>query len=193
MALDVPADNQMLGYDGAEDHDSDERGDSTRRASRLEKDKSVKQSAGIQPDEEPVTHKHFEDLAHAILRAVGSRVPKAATSLITQDVPPPRGEKQIIPRSEIPEGSRPKHRSSGTRSKFQTGGSREERSTASCYSRSNQGTKHKQKVHEDLQHKLNAKRASQTTAASSGAPGVPREFLEKMEYLEAQVKLLSEK
>ena len=80
MAPDVPADNQMLGYDGAEDHDGDERGDSTKRASRLEKGKLVKQSAGIQPDEEPVTHKHFEDLAHAILRAVGSRVPEAATS-----------------------------------------------------------------------------------------------------------------
>ena len=58
MAPDVPADNQMLGHDGTEDHGDDERGDSTRRASRLEKGKSVKQSAGIQPDEEPVTHKH---------------------------------------------------------------------------------------------------------------------------------------
>ena len=165
----------------------------TRRASRLEKGKSVKQSAGIQPDEEPVTHKHFEDLAHAILRAVRSWVPKVATSPVTQDVPPPRDEKQIIPRSEIPEGSRPKHGPSGTRSKFQAAGSREERSTASCYSRSSQDTKCKQKAHEDLRYKLNAKRASQTTSASSGAPGVPRVFLEKMEYLEAQVKLLSEK
>ena len=78
MALDVPADNQMLGCDGAEDHGSDERGDSTRRASRLEKGKYVKQSAGIQPDEDSVTHKHFEDLAHAILKAIGSRVPEAA-------------------------------------------------------------------------------------------------------------------
>ena len=103
-----------------------------------------------------------------ILRAIGSRVPEAATSPVTQDVPPPRSEKQIIPTSEIPEGSRPKHGSSGTCSKFQTGGSREERSTASCYSRSSQGTKRKQKVHKDLGHKLNAKRASQTTAASSG-------------------------
>ena len=93
MAPDVPVDNQMLGHDGAEDHNSDERGDSTRRASRLENGKSVKQLAGIQPDEEPVTHKHFEDLAHTILRAVGSRVPKAATSPVTQNVPPPRGKK----------------------------------------------------------------------------------------------------
>ncbi|KAK9214314.1 hypothetical protein WN944_006302 [Citrus x changshan-huyou] len=148
-------------------------------AKLVNKGKSVKQSTGIQPDEEPVTHKHFEDLAHAILRAVGSRVPEADTSPVTQDVPPPCGEKQIIPRSEISEGSRPKHGPSGTRSKFQTGDSREEHSTASCYSRSSQGTKRKQKVHEDLRHKLNAKRASQTTAASSGVPGVPREFLKK--------------
>ena len=118
MAPDVPADNQMLSHDRAEDHGSDKRGDSTRRASRLEKGKFVKQSIGIQPDEEPVTHKHFEDLAHLILRAVGYRVPEAATSPVTQDVPPPRGEKQIIPRSEIPEGSRPKHEPLGTRSKF---------------------------------------------------------------------------
>lgn len=29
--------------------------------------------------------------------------------------------------------------------------------------------------------------------ASSGTPGVPRDFLQKIEYLEAQVKLLSKK
>ena len=193
MAPDVSADNQMLGHDRVEDHDSDERGDLTRRASRLEKGKSVKQSAGIQPDEEVVTHKHFKDLAHAILRAVESQVPEAATSLVTQDVTPPHGEKQIIPRPEIPEGSRLKHGPSDTRTKFQAAGSREEHSTASCYSRSSQGTKRKQKVHEDLRHKLNAKKASQTTEATSGAPEVPREFLEKMESLEAEVKFLSEK
>ena len=93
MAPDLLADNQMLGHDGAEDHDSDEKGDSTRRASRLKKGKSIKQSTGIQPDDELVTHKHFEDLAHTIFKAVGSRVPEAATSSVTQDVPPPRGEK----------------------------------------------------------------------------------------------------
>ena len=146
MAPDVPANNLMLGHDGAEDYDSDERGDLTRRAYRQDKGKSVNQSTGIQPDEEPVTNKYFEDLVHAILRAVGSRVPKVATSPATQDVPPARGEKQIIPRSEIPEGNRPTHESSGTRSKFQTGDSREERSTVSCYSRSSQGTKHKKKA-----------------------------------------------
>ena len=189
MAPDVLADNQMLCHDGVEDHDNDDRGDSIKRAFRLEKRKSIKQSIGIQPDENPVTHKHLEDLAHVILRAVESQVPEAATSPVTQDVPPPPDEKQIIPRSEIPEGSKPKHGPLGTRSKFQTGGSREERSTASCYSRSSQGTKRKQKAHKDLRHKLNAKRASQIIVASSGAPGVPREFLEKMDYLKAQVKL----
>ena len=97
----------MLCHDGAEDHGGDERGDLTRRASRLEKGKSVKESTGIQPNEEHVTHKHFEDLAHAILRAVGSRVLEAATSPVTQDVLPPCGEKQIILRSELPKGNRP--------------------------------------------------------------------------------------
>ena len=161
MAPGVIADNLMLGHDGAEDHGSDERGYSTRRASCLEKGKSVKQSTGIQPYEEPVTHKHFEDLAHMILKAVRSRVPEVATSSVTQDVLPPHDEKQIIPRSEIPEGSRPKHGPSGTHSKFQTGDSREECSTTSYYSRSSHGTKCKQKTHEDLRHKLNTKRASQ--------------------------------
>ena len=102
MAPDVHADYLMLGHDRAEDHDSDESGDSTRRVYRLDKGKSIKQSTGIHPDEEPVTHKHFEDLAHAILRTIRSRVPEAATSPVTQDVPPPRSEKQIVPRSEIP-------------------------------------------------------------------------------------------
>ena len=108
----------MLDHNRVEDHDNDERGDSTRRASRLDKGKSIKQSTGIHHDKEPVTHKHFEDLAHAILRAVGSRVPKVATFSVTQYVSPPRGEKQIVPRSEILEGSRLKHEPSGTRLKF---------------------------------------------------------------------------
>ena len=150
MALDVPIDNQILGHDGVEDHNSDERSESTRRAPCLDKGKAVKQSTGIHPDEEPVTHKHFEDLAHAILKAVGSQVPEQAVSPVTQDIPPPRNDKHVVPKSEIPEGSRPKHGPSGTRSKFQTGSSQEERSTASCYSRSSQGTKCKQKAQEDL-------------------------------------------
>ena len=47
MAPDVLVDNQALGHDGAEDYGSDERGDSTRSASRLEKNKSIKQLNGI--------------------------------------------------------------------------------------------------------------------------------------------------
>ncbi|KAH9681849.1 hypothetical protein KPL71_027115 [Citrus sinensis] len=135
---DVPADNTFLGHDGLEDHISNERDDSIRRALRLNKGKFVKQSTGIHPDEEPVTYKQFEDLAHAILRVVGSRVPELAASSVIQDVPPLRSDKQIIPRSEIRESSRPKHGPSGTCSKFQTGSSRKERSIASCYSRSSQ-------------------------------------------------------
>ncbi|KAH9681850.1 hypothetical protein KPL71_027115 [Citrus sinensis] len=137
---DVPADNTFLGHDGLEDHISNERDDSIRRALRLNKGKFVKQSTGIHPDEEPVTYKQFEDLAHAILRVVGSRVPELAASSVIQDVPPLRSDKQIIPRSEIRESSRPKHGPSGTCSKFQTGSSRKERSIASCYSRSSQAS-----------------------------------------------------
>ena len=96
-------------------------------------------------------------------------------------------------RKEVPEASKPKHGPSGTRSKFQTVGSRDERFTASCNYHSNQGTRRAKVAHEDLREKLNAKRASQMAPTSSGTPRVPLDFVEKMENLEAQVKLLSEK
>ena len=96
-------------------------------------------------------------------------------------------------RRGVPEASKPKPRPSGTRSKFQTVGSRDERSTASCNSRSSQGTRRAKRTHEDLREKLNAKRASQMATISSGTSRVPLELVEKMENLEAQVKLLSEK
>ena len=96
-------------------------------------------------------------------------------------------------RREVPEASKPKHRPSGTRSKFQTVGSRDEHSTTSCNSRSSPGTRRAKHTHEDLREKLNAKRDSQMAATSSGTPSVPLELVEKMENLEAQVKLLSEK
>ena len=72
-------------------------------------------------------------------------------------------------------------------------GFRDERYTPSCNSRSSQCMRHEKRAHEDLCDKLNAKRASQMAATSSGALKVPLELIEKMENLEAQVKLLSEK
>ena len=96
-------------------------------------------------------------------------------------------------RTEVPEASKPKHGPSGTHSKFQIMGFREERYTPSCNSRSSQGMRREKRAHEDLRDKLNAKRVSQMVAALSGAPRVPLELMEKMENPEAQVKLLSEK
>ena len=96
-------------------------------------------------------------------------------------------------RREVPEVSKLKHKPSGTRSKFQTVGSRDERSTASCNSCSSQGTRRAKHTHENFREKLNAKRAYQMAVTSSGTPRVPLELMEKMENLEAQVKLLSEK
>ena len=92
-------------------------------------------------------------------------------------------------RIKVLEASKPKHEPSGTRSKFQTVGSQDESSIASCNSCSSQGMRRVKRAHEDLRDKLNAKRASQMTATSSGALGL----MEKMENLKAQVKLLSEK
>lgn len=47
MAPDVPTDNMMMDHDRLEDHNNDERGE------------SIKQSIGVYPDKEPVSHKHF--------------------------------------------------------------------------------------------------------------------------------------
>lgn len=60
-----------------EDDSSDKGSDPIRRVARLSKGKSVKQSISIRQDEEPISHKHFEDLAHAILRVVDLGYPKS--------------------------------------------------------------------------------------------------------------------
>lgn len=91
MAPDVPADDTILDHDRLEDHNSDERGDSARRAHPASINLSSSQLV-FPSDEEPVTHKHFDDLAYVILIAVGSWVPEPVASLVIQDVPPPRGD-----------------------------------------------------------------------------------------------------
>lgn len=50
------------------DDNSDEGSDPTRKITQLSKGKSIKQSTGIHQDEEPISHKYFKDLSHAILR-----------------------------------------------------------------------------------------------------------------------------
>lgn len=60
-----------------EDDISDEGSDPIRRVARLSKGKFVKQLIGICQDEEPISHKHFEDLTHAILRVVDLGYPKS--------------------------------------------------------------------------------------------------------------------
>ena len=81
-------------------------------------------------------------------------------------------------RTEVPKASKLKHGPSGTRSV----GSRDESSTASCNSRSSQGMRRAKRAHGDLRDKLNAKRASQMTATSLGAPRAHK-LVEKMENL----------
>ena len=193
MAPDVPPEGLMGDPTRMRDDSSIEGSDPARRVARISKGKGIKQSTGVRLVEEPISHKHFEDLAHAILRAVGSRAPESSLPPVTLDAPTPQTGDQAMVRKEVPEASKPKHRSSGTRSKFQTVGSHDERSTASCNSRSSQDTRRAKRTHEDLREKLNAKTASQMAATSSGTPRVPLQLVEKIENLEAQVKLLSEK
>ena len=83
-------------------------------------------------------------------------------------------------RKKVPEASKLKHGPSGTRSM----GSQDESSTASCNSCSSQDTKRVKRAHGDLRDKLNAKRASQMAATSSGAPKAHK-HVEKMENIEA--------
>ena len=67
MAPDIPS--LMVDPTRKGDDNIGEGSDPARRVARLSKCKSVKQSTGIHQDEELISHKRFEDLAHAILRA----------------------------------------------------------------------------------------------------------------------------
>lgn len=60
---------------------------------------------------------------------------------------------------------------------------------ASSYSCCSQVTKSNKLSHEDLRDKLNAKITYLMAAVSSDALGVPPEFLDNIEYLEAQMKI----
>ena len=70
------------------DDNRDEGNNPTRRVARLNKGKSVKQSTSIHQDEEHISYKHFEDLPHAILRAMKYLVPKNSPSPVTLNAPP---------------------------------------------------------------------------------------------------------
>lgn len=88
MAPEISSDALMVDLTRMRDDNWDEGNDPTRRVTQLNKGKSVKQSTGIRQDEEHISHKRFEDLAHAILRAMGSPVPKQWPSPVTLDAPP---------------------------------------------------------------------------------------------------------
>ena len=75
MAPDVPPEGLMGDLTRMRDDNSSEGSDPARRVARISKGKAIKQSTGVRQDEEPISHKRFEDLAHRILRAVGSRAP----------------------------------------------------------------------------------------------------------------------
>ena len=79
------------------------------KVARLSKGKGIKQSTSIRQNDEPISHKRFEDLAHAILRAVGSWAPKSSLPSMTLDAPPSQTDQQVMVRKEVLEASKPKH------------------------------------------------------------------------------------
>ena len=89
MAPDVPSEGLMADSTRMGDDNNGEGSDPARRVARLTKGKAIKQSTRIRQDEEPISYKRFEDLAHAILRAVGSQVPESSLPPVTLDAPPP--------------------------------------------------------------------------------------------------------
>lgn len=96
MATNIPSDNMLEDPEWLSDHSSNGVGNLTRKTVWLYKGKSIKQSAGISQDDEPISYKNFEDLAHAILCAIGSWVPEPTVSPTIQDMPLMRVEKQLI-------------------------------------------------------------------------------------------------
>ena len=89
MAPDAPPEGLMAGPTRMGDDISGEDSDTVRRVAHLNKGKGIKQSTGIRQDDESISHKRFENLAHAILRAVGSRAPESSLPPMTLDAPPP--------------------------------------------------------------------------------------------------------
>ena len=118
MAPDVPSEGLMADPTRMGGDSSCEGSDPARRVAHLANGKAIKQSTGIRQNEEPISHKRFEDLAHAILRSVGSRVPESSPPPVTLDAPPPQKDQQAMVRKEVPEASKPKYGPSGTHSKF---------------------------------------------------------------------------
>ena len=102
MAPDVPSEGLMADPTRMGDDNIGEVSDPAKRVARLTKGKSIKQSTGIRQEEEPISHKRFEDLAHAILRAVVSRVPESSLPPMTLDAPPPQTDQQVMVRTEVP-------------------------------------------------------------------------------------------
>ena len=88
MAPGVPSEGLMADPKRMGDDNSGEGSDPARRVAHLAKGKAIKQSTRICQDEEPISYKRFEDLAHAILRAVGSRVLESSLQPVTLDAPP---------------------------------------------------------------------------------------------------------
>lgn len=102
MALDVPSDAMMADFTRVRDDNSEEVGNLARRVTQPNKGKSIKQSTSIRLNEEPVSRQRFEQLAHIILQAMGSKIHEPTLPPNTQDAPPTQAEKQIVPHPEVP-------------------------------------------------------------------------------------------
>ena len=74
MAPDVPSDAMMTYLISVRDDSSEEVSDPAKRTYQPNKCKFIKQFIGIFPNKEHVSQQHFKELAHTILRAVGSQI-----------------------------------------------------------------------------------------------------------------------
>lgn len=101
MAHDVLYDTILRDHERQRDDSSDDNSNSARRAACFSKGKYAKQSTGVRPTEEPISQQSFEEFAHTILRAVGSRVPEPENLPMAQDTPK-WPDKQLIPHTELP-------------------------------------------------------------------------------------------
>ena len=112
MAPDVPPEGLMGDPTRMRDDNISEGSDPARRVAHISKSKGIKQSTGVRQNEEPISHKRFEDLTHAILRVVGSRAPESSIPPVTLEAPPPQTDDQVMVRRGYP---RPASQSLGHR------------------------------------------------------------------------------
>lgn len=96
-AFDFPFDDMIEELEQMGDHISNGINDSTKRAPQVDRGKSIKQFIDVHLEGEHVSQRHFEELTHMILQAMGSPVPKLVTPPMVRDIPSTPAEKTNHP------------------------------------------------------------------------------------------------